>query len=288
MELFIKMFKTYPLNIRLPQYTKIIYIKKESCDVKTIFFKLKCIRNITPGQYFLIYVFNHLNEEEIEWVPISVSYINKNNNVFGMSIKNVGITTNALHMHNKNDEIGIMGPFGNGFDLNDIVKYNKIALVAGGIGIAPIRGLFAKIKNNFINIDIFYGSKNRDQLCFINYLRNNSTNLYTFIDSEHKNNIIKSFENKIIQYNYNYIMSVGPELMMKKVLDLCNKYNIELQVSLERYIKCSRGICGQCAIGDKCVCTNGPVFNKLELNKLTDFGKYYTSICGERKPFIKL
>jgi dihydroorotate dehydrogenase electron transfer subunit len=278
----LSMYKIYPKNIRLPQYTKIIYIKKESNNVKTIFFKLNCIEKIIPGQYFLIYVFNYLKQEEKEWIPISISYVNKINNVFGISIKNIGVTTNALCIHNKDDEIGIMGPFGNGFDVNDIVKYNKIAIIAGGIGIAPIRGLLTTIKDNFINIDLFYGVKDRNQLCFIDYLKNNITNLFLFIDNENKN-LIELFEKKIIKCNYDYVISVGPELMMKKILDLCNKYNIKLQVSLERYIKCSRGICGQCVINNKRICIDGPIFNKSILNKLSDFGKYYMNICGEHK-----
>ena len=65
--------------------------------------------------------------------------------------------------------------------------------------------------------------------------------------------------------------------MMKKVLDLAESKNIEIQASLERKMKCGVGLCGSCCIGvdnDISVCKDGPIFNKEQLKKIPQFGQY--------------
>jgi len=281
------MVKQFNKNFRLPQYIAIKSIKKESSNIITLFFEYKEIINIIkPGQFFLIYVFNYLAEDKTEWIPISISHIDIINNIIGISVKKRGETTTALYNHIINDKIGLLGPFGNGINVKNLFNYNNILFICGGIGIAPILPLFNILQNN----TILYCMKTVKDLCFINQINKTTNYLYTFIDTEikkEKDSMLNIAEEKISSKNYNLVITIGPELMMKKILDLCNKYSIDILASVERYMKCGRGICGQCVINDKCVCTDGPVFNKLELNKLTDLGKYYTSTCGERKPFIK-
>ena len=70
--------------------------------------------------------------------------------------------------------------------------------------------------------------------------------------------------------------------MEKKVLDICNQNNIECEVSIERYMKCGVGVCGQCAIDPLgiCMCTHGPVVNKQLANQLTEFGNYHRDKTG--------
>jgi dihydroorotate dehydrogenase electron transfer subunit len=69
------------------------------------------------------------------------------------------------------------------------------------------------------------------------------------------------------------VFGCGPETMMKAVLGLCEKKQTECQLSLERYMRCAIGICGQCAINGMLVCKDGPVFNSKQLAKMAEFGK---------------
>ena len=78
------------------------------------------------------------------------------------------------------------------------------------------------------------------------------------------------------------VYNCGPEVMMKKVLELCNKYNVQCEGSVERYMKCAFGICGACAIDDKFVCYDGPIFNKKQLNELKEFGKFARLKIGKK------
>ena len=73
-----------------------------------------------------------------------------------------------------------------------------------------------------------------------------------------------------------------PTIMMKKTLDLCNKYKIECESSLERVMKCSLGICGSCMINGKLVCRDGPIFNSKQLNKLSEFGNFARLKSGKK------
>ena len=61
--------------------------------------------------------------------------------------------------------------------------------------------------------------------------------------------------------------------MMKKIADMCIKKKIKGEASLERFMKCGFGVCGHCAIGDKLVCKDGPVFTFKEISKIKQFGK---------------
>lgn len=81
-----------------------------------------------------------------------------------------------------------------------------------------------------------------------------------------------------------FCVCCGPELMEKKVLDICNEYNVECEISIERYMKCGYGVCGQCAVDDLgiCMCTYGPVVNRELANKIVEFGKYHRDKAGEK------
>ena len=96
---------------------------------------------------------------------------------------------------------------------------------------------------------------------------------------------MKTKKIKILKENkkFDLIITCGPEIMMKKVVDIANKYNIPVQVSLERYMKCGIGICGQCCVDDEglCVCKDGPVFWGDKLKYISEFGKYKRDASGK-------
>ncbi len=72
---------------------------------------------------------------------------------------------------------------------------------------------------------------------------------------------------------------------MKKVFEICEEQEIECQASLERYMKCGFGICGQCCIDDIMVCKDGPVLNSEQLRKLTEFGVFERDKSGSKVYF---
>ena len=80
------------------------------------------------------------------------------------------------------------------------------------------------------------------------------------------------------------LVTCGPELMEKKVLDAANNFNVDAEISIERYMKCGIGICGQCCVDPLGIrmCMEGPVVSKDIANKLTEFGKYHRDKSGAK------
>jgi dihydroorotate dehydrogenase electron transfer subunit len=80
------------------------------------------------------------------------------------------------------------------------------------------------------------------------------------------------------------VYACGPEPMLVALHRLCRERGLPAQLSLERYMKCGFGICGQCALDGYLVCQDGPVFNAAELDGLRDFGRARRSATGRRLP----
>ena len=86
-------------------------------------------------------------------------------------------------------------------------------------------------------------------------------------------------------FSVDRIVTVGPERMMKAVSDLAVKHDIPCQVSVERYIKCGFGVCGQCCIDDSgmATCMEGPVMDHLRARAQVEFGAYHRDKVGRKK-----
>jgi dihydroorotate dehydrogenase electron transfer subunit len=251
-----------------PKICEILETKNETSDIKTIMFEYP--DEVFPGQFFMIWI------PKIDEIPMSVSYINKK--IKAITFKRIGEATNELFNLKVGDKLGIRGPYGNGFN---IIGKN-ILFVAGGTGIAMIAPSVESVKNNKINNTVLLGAKNKNELFFINRISKCGVELYTSTDdgSEGYKGFVTDLAKEIIQKNkFDQILTCGPELMMKKLFEISK--NISFQASLERYMKCGFGLCGQCCVGDGLrVCKEGPVFDGKELIKIKDFGSYKRDSSG--------
>ncbi len=251
---------------------EIIKIKKENQYVKTIFFKYD--ENIKPGQFFMIWIPN------VDEIPMSVSYIKRN--IAAITFRDVGDATNKLFNFKIGDKIGIRGPYGNGFKLNR----EKIIFIGGGTGIATLAPAIENAYKKKFNIKIIIGFKNKNELFFDKRFGKLINNLYISTNDGsigyHGN--VTDLAKEIIKDEDCLIITCGPEIMMKKLFELFNTY--QFQASLERYMKCAVGICGQCCVGHGLrVCLEGPVFDATMLKNIKDFGKYKRNESGNIKYF---
>jgi dihydroorotate dehydrogenase electron transfer subunit len=80
------------------------------------------------------------------------------------------------------------------------------------------------------------------------------------------------------------LYACGPEKMLVALHRLCLEHGVPGQFSLERYMKCGFGICGQCALDDLLVCQDGPVFTAEQLKGVRDFGRTHRSATGRALP----
>jgi sulfhydrogenase subunit gamma (sulfur reductase) len=278
-------------NNYLPYNAKIIDIKIENSNIKSYFLSLpEELKNkkITPGQFFEVSIFSQGE------APISISEIDSEKNNILLCIAKVGVITESIHNLKTGDYLGIRGPYGNGFPIEDL-KGNNIVLIGGGIGLAPLRAPlmhFAKNAENYGKIELLYGAKTSGDLIYKNELEKwkeiKNMNVKVSIDKSESNwngnvGFVTSFLNssfkdpsKILfsldkDFKKTKILICGPTPMVNatiKALDAIKFPDKDVFITLENRMKCGIGKCGHCNIGHKYVCTNGPVFSLTEMKAL--------------------
>lgn len=273
---------------------KIKDIINECKGVKTIYFNMKEGNHggyFVPkaGQFVMVWV------PGVDEVPMSLSsYDDKGN--WTITVKDVGECTNAIHNLEIGDFIGIRGPLGNNFILpNDSSK--KLILIGGGIGIAPLKCLSLEIMKKFFEFTVIEGAKIGEEIMFINDFQSfdheYSEIIYSTDDGSYglKGFASETFESLVKNYSKSEIPNLmaytcGPEKMIFKVFQICERYNIKLQASLERIMRCGCGLCGLCAVDPLglLVCKDGPVFDSKNLRQMDDFGKYKRDFSGRKIP----
>jgi len=277
--------------IRTVKVKKII---EECSEIKTITFNIgkKNTKNYIkpePGQFVMVWI------PGIDEVPMSISGCNDAGD-WNITVKRVGECTDAIFKLKKNDFIGIRGPLGNFFKLPS-KEIEKVYMVGGGTGIAPLRFLAAKINKMKIKSVIIEGAKVRNNL-ILTEKRNNLNNevselIFCTDDGSYgqKGFASETFEKAINQESIDFnskiaVYTCGPEKMMYSIFKVCEEKEIELQASLERIMRCGCGLCGLCAVDPigLLVCKDGPVFNSKILREMEDFGKYKRDLSGKKIP----
>lgn len=259
--------------MNIPRITKIIESKTEAENIKTVTFNYP--QETIPGQFYMIWI------PGVDEIPMSVSFIKGSRK--GITFKKVGEATSALYNLKSDDRIGIRGPYGNGFN----IKGKHILFVGGGTGIAMLAPAIEQAINYKIKLTAIIGVKNKKELFFEERLRKNGADVKVTTDDGSKGfkGFASDLAKKVLkEENIDAVLTCGPELMMKTLLDYCK--DLSFQASLERYIKCSIGICGQCCIGKGLrICMDGPVFDGKTLKNVEDFGIYRRDSAGRKVPF---
>ncbi|MHA1910102.1 MAG: dihydroorotate dehydrogenase electron transfer subunit [Candidatus Kariarchaeaceae archaeon] len=271
-----------------PIIREIVKIVRETELTKTFYFEGDGLF-AEPGQFYMLWL------PEVDEKPISACIVDIEEGLIGLSIKKVGHFTSEIHERKIDEKIGVRGPFGKGFNYE---KERKALLIAGGIGIAPIRSLFDYLKNQQEKIILIYGAQTVNELVFKEYFsRFNKDVTYctddgTFGYHGFPTNILRNYleEEKKEDGEINYtVYGCGSELFLKAILDLIASIDQSLlshtQLSLaDRYMRCGVGLCGSCIIDDTglSVCKDGPVFTGEILAKTTDFGIYGRNPDGSK------
>ena len=262
-------------------------IISETDTIKTFIFdyEMEGERIPSPGQFVMIWNFRG----EVGEKPMSISIIDIENNRIGITVKKVGNFTEKLHSLSVGDKLGIRGPYGRGFDFTEIENKDIIA-IGGGVGMAPIAAFTYYAKEKGANVDLVSASVTKDELLFEDKMEDSGINVFTCTDDGTCG--FKGFAtHRVIDLlktnSYDMAVVCGPELMMKGIFDLLEEKSIPAQYSMERYMKCALGICGQCCLDTKGwrVCIEGPVFSYEELKQIDEFGKYHRDASGIKNEF---
>ena len=257
--------------------TRILSAKTESPTVKTFTFKDKVCARAKPGQFLMLWI------PSVDEVPLSILDANEDGAV-SVAVKKVGEATKALHNRKTGEIIGIRGPFGNSFTL----KEGKILMVGGGTGTAPLLFLSRKLASKAAKLVFVIGAKTKKELLFIDKLEEACGKDNLIAATEDGSYGIKCLattplESLLAKEKFDMIYTCGPEQMMRKVLDLAEKYDIALEACLERLMRCAIGLCGSCVVGKYRVCKDGPVFTSSQLKEAkSEFGVSKRDFDGKR------
>jgi len=227
-----------------------------------------------PGQFLM------LELPGIGEAPFSISSSPARHGDVELCIRRAGTLSDFLAKVCRGTKVGIRGPFGTSFPMETMHGQN-ILLIAGGLGLAPLRSAIAYVQDNrsrFNSVDIIYGAKDPSQLLFTyqyDIWRADDINLSIIVDKPDPSwkgpaglitkileEIFLARDNAFFE-NSNAIVC-GPPVMFKFVCNMLALKDIPMNrmfVSLERRMHCGMGKCCRCNVGSTYTCLSGPVFD---------------------------
>ncbi len=231
-----------------------------------------------PGQFVEISIAG------IGEAPISISSPPVINEYFELCIKKVGRLTDKLHTMKAGDRVGIRGPYGNGFSVEQLHRFNLI-FIAGGIGLAPLRSLIKTVlseREKFGSIRIFFGAKEPDEIIFKDDLQEwkQYADVEVTVDKGNENwdghiGFVSELVERTEVSPHSYAVICGPPSMFGPTVDKLKDKGIEevnVTVSAERKMQCGVGKCGHCIAGGKVyICLEGPVFTYEKYQEISSF-----------------
>jgi NAD(P)H-flavin reductase len=230
-----------------------------------------------PGQFNMLYVFG------VGEVPISISGDSTAPGRVQHTTRVAGTVTRAMRALRKGDMLGLRGPFGSHWPVEDAAGAD-VLLMAGGIGLAPLRPAIYRVmreRSKYNRVVLLYGTRTPDDILYRHELERWRGKL----DMEVRVTVDRApgdwrgnvgvVTTLIGRANFNPRNCVafvcGPEMMMHfSVMELrhAGVDTGRIYISMERNMKCAVGFCGHCQLGPKFVCKDGPVFCFDEIQPL--------------------
>lgn len=222
-----------------------------------------------PGQFNMLYLFGSGE------VPISISGDPNHPERLVHTIRAVGSVTGAMQRLRRGSVVGVRGPFGTGWPLQQAAG-SDVVIIAGGVGLAPLRPAILAVlaqRDRFGRFVIFYGARSPRDILFARQLERWRSRLDTLVDvtvdraggSWHGNVgvVTQLIGHGGFDPEHTVALICGPEVMMRySVQSLVDRGVAQdrIYVSMERNMKCAIGFCGHCQFGGTFVCKDGPVF----------------------------
>ncbi len=233
-----------------------------------------------PGQFVMLSI------PGVGEAPISItSSPSRSNGHFELCVRRMGDVTTALHRLEPGAFVGIRGPFGHGFPIDEM-RGKDILFAPGGLGLAPLRSLINQVldeRDDFGRVIILYGAKRPAELLFREELdewaRRDDVEFHVTVDrgdeswQGHVGVITTLFPAITVDPLNTIAVTCGPPVMYRFVLiEMLGKGIPERQIylSLERRMKCGVGKCGHCQINNLYCCQQGPVFTYDQIKNVPE------------------
>jgi len=227
------------------------------------------LEEILPGQFVNILIDN--SASTFLRRPFSIFDVDYLSNTLSIVVKIAGPGSKMLAETKENSMVDMIFPLGNGFSI-PAGKQNFL-LVGGGVGVAPMYLLAKVLNDKGIKPHILLGARTKEDHILIDQFRQLGTLCITTDDGSYgTKGFVVHHEIWSDNTTFDKIFCCGPEPMMKAVAVKSDHLNTDCEVSLENLMACGFGVCLCCVTkttdGNKCVCTEGPVFNTKDLKWL--------------------
>jgi len=263
-------------NPMAPEPYRILRTRRETYDTFTL--ELTPVKGpmmrFAPGQFNMLYVFG------IGEVPISISGDPSNGEVLVHTVRAVGTVTNALKALKRNGVVGVRGPFGSHWPVEQ-AQGSDVVIVTGGIGLAPLRpALYHVLANRqeYGKVALLYGSRTPQDMLYPRELERwrgrFDLEVNATVDSAkgdwlgHVGVVTRLIPPAKFDPTETVALVCGPEVMMRFTVIELQKRGVpddRIYISMERNMKCAIGHCGHCQFGPSFICKEGPVYNYAQI-----------------------
>ncbi|MCD6132026.1 MAG: FAD/NAD(P)-binding protein [Candidatus Hydrothermae bacterium] len=272
-------------NPYMPEKARIVRKYDLTEDVR--FFQIRVINpdlvlpltsSYKPGQFMMLSIPN------VGEAPFSITSTPSRPGLFEFCIRKVGKLTTKLFELKENSVVWLRGPFGNGFPVEQMVG-KDLLFVAGGLGVAPLRSLLLYALDNrelFGKIFYLHGARTPEDMLFreefFRLKERDDFECYLSVDSDPLG--VWPFDIGVVTDLFKYVkvnatntaaVVCGPPVMYKFVVNKFLELGVpdnQIFMTLERKMKCGMGKCGQCVVGHKYVCVDGPVFTLWDVKNI--------------------
>ncbi len=269
-------------NVFLPHEAVIKEIVEENSSIKTYVIEFTDSEvnsgfSYLPGQFVMLSV---PGQGE---APISISSTPTRPGSIHLSVRKAGRLTSALHEMKTGQYLGIRGPYGRPFPMDDL-KGRDLLFVAGGIGLAPLRSVISYCLDRagqYGSITLLYGSRTPSDIAFRADLeewgRSDSVDVHLTVDVAEAGwdgnvGLVTTLLDQVqLKGDGTSALLCGPPVMIDAVIERLLDAGLSsdaIITTMERNMKCGVGLCGHCHMGSVLVCKHGPVFSVAELKEI--------------------
>lgn len=267
------------LDVMRPEFLPITRVRRESRDVFTLEFDIADPKGFrfSPGQFNMLYSFG-MGES-----AISISGDAGRPEKLVHTIRAVGTVTRALQTLRKGDLVGVRGPFGRPWPIEEMPG-KDIVIIAGGIGLAPLRPVIyhaLRHRQTLGKVVVIYGSRNPADLIFTKEIETWRKKLDLQIEvtvdvadrtwKGHTGVVTKHMGRTDFDPANAMAMMCGPEIMMRfaaREFERLGMPSKNVWITMERNMRCGAALCGHCQFGPSFICKDGPVYRYDDVSGL--------------------
>jgi NAD(P)H-flavin reductase len=262
----------------VPRLFRLVQRRQDTADTFTILLEPNdgVPLAFMPGQFTMLSAFG------VGEVPISVSGDAHVAGPLQHTVRDVGAVTHALARASVGDVLGVRGPFGTGWDVED-GHHKDVVFVAGGIGLAPLRPAVLEVlsrRDDFGRVVLLYGARSPEELLFVDELKQwEGLGMEVLVTVDYGRESwpgrVGLVTKLIPQAGFDPMSTLalicGPEVMMRHTAMALVRRGVRsnrIRVSLERNMRCGIGLCGHCQYRELFVCVDGPVLPYAQVTGL--------------------